>query len=176
MVNWTCAFSQSESGKYLEWIIIYFKGLGAWNEPWYRCPWRNIYFITWIDLVSSMQSLARMLNHAALCYYCTCISLKNYREISHGWIFCFLSCETRSSTRFLIACSWFTQESRLATDCQLTFEWYCNRQQAIKREAYSHNYDKLNKNNTLSMKILTREFRRIREYSVYPLIQCMSDQ
>ena len=68
-----------------------------------------------------------------------------------------------------------SQESRLATDCQLTFERFCNRQ-AIKREGYSHNYDKLSKNNTLSMKILTREFRRTREYSVYPLIQCMSDQ
>ena len=109
-----CAFSQSESGKYFEWIIIYCKGLGAWNEPWYRCPWRNIRFITWIDLVSSIQSLVRMLNHAALCYSCTCISLKNYREISHGWIFCFLSCETRFSTRFLIACSWFAQELRIA--------------------------------------------------------------
>ena len=64
------------------------------------------------------------------------MSLKNYREISHGRIFRFLSCETRFSTRFSISCSRFSiragienressRESRLATDCQLTFERFC---------------------------------------------------
>ena len=45
-------------------------------------------------------------NHAASCY--SCMSLENYREISHGWIFCFLSCKTQSSTWFSIACSRFS--------------------------------------------------------------------
>ena len=58
------------------------------------------------------------------------------RIISGGCIFCFLSWGTQSSTRFSIACSRFSicagmenressPESRLATDCQLTFERYC---------------------------------------------------
>ena len=63
---------------------------------------RNIRFTTQISLVSSIQSLARI---AGLCY-----SL----EISHGWIFCCLSCKTRSSTLFSILDSPFAQESRIA--------------------------------------------------------------
>ena len=58
--------------------------------------WRNIRFITLIGLVSSIQSFAQI-NHTMLCYSC-----KNYREISIGWISCFLSRETQSSTRFSI--------------------------------------------------------------------------
>ena len=64
-------------------------------------------------------------------------AIQNYREISHGWIFCFPSCKTQSSTWFSIVCSPFSIlylrrnrkswiESRLAMDCQLTFERYCN--------------------------------------------------
>ena len=35
-------------------------------------------------------------------------AVQNYREINHGWIFCFLSGKTLSSTRFLIVCSHFS--------------------------------------------------------------------
>ena len=49
-------------------------GAGIWNctqenEAWYRCPWRNIHFLTWIGLVSSIELLAQV-NHAVLCYSC----------------------------------------------------------------------------------------------------------
>ena len=44
---------------------------------------------------------SRLYTHAALCYSRTKLS-------SHGWIFCFLSCKTRSSTRFSIVCSRFS--------------------------------------------------------------------
>ena len=42
-------------------------GAGIWNftwgnKAWYRFPWRNIHFITWICLVSSIQLLARIAN------------------------------------------------------------------------------------------------------------------
>ena len=39
MVNYACAFSQSELGKYFEWAIINFKGNNAKNkkiEPIYK--------------------------------------------------------------------------------------------------------------------------------------------
>ena len=114
-------------------LLLLLFGAGIWNfswgnEAWDRCPWRNIRFITWIiGLVSSIQSLA------PCCVTAVCLSL--YREISHGWIFCFLSCETRFSSRFLIACSWFSIldsrrnresriESRIETRNRLsTFFW-----------------------------------------------------
>ena len=35
-------------------------------------------------------------------------AVQNYWEISHGWIFCFLSCKTRSWTRVSIVCSHFS--------------------------------------------------------------------
>ena len=58
-----------------------------------------------------------------------------YGATCHGWIFCFLSHVTRSSTQFSKTFSWFSifdacrnressRESRLTTDCQLTFERY----------------------------------------------------
>ena len=58
-----------------------------------------------------------------------------YGATCHGWIFCFLSHVTRSSTQFSITFSWFSifdscrnressRELRLTTDCQLTFERY----------------------------------------------------
>ena len=43
----------------------------------------------------------RLYTHAALCYSRTKLS-------THGWIFCFLSCKTRSLTRFSIVCSRFS--------------------------------------------------------------------
>ena len=112
-------------------------GAGIWNlswgnEAWYWCPWRNIRFKLELVLLRAYSRL-RECNHAALCY--SCMSLKNYREISYGWIFCFLSCETRFSTRFSIACSGFSIldsrrnrewriESRIATRNGLsTFFW-----------------------------------------------------
>ena len=93
--------------------IHWFFALGAniWNctwgnEAWYRCPWRNIHFKTWIGLVSNIKTVCAWINHAVLCY--SCMSLKNYREISCGWIFCFLSLETQTLTQFSIACSWLS--------------------------------------------------------------------
>ena len=78
------------------------------NEAWYRCPWRNICFKTWTGLVSNIQTVCAWINHAVLCY--SCMSLKSYWEISHGWIFCLLSLETRSLTQFSICTGVENQE------------------------------------------------------------------
>ena len=78
-----------------------------------RCREVQIYITTWL--------VKHPLKYGATC---------------HGWVFCFLSHVTRSSTRFPITCSRFpildscrngesSRESRLTTDCKLTFEWYC---------------------------------------------------
>jgi len=53
------------------------------------------------ELVRVPVIRSRLYTHAALCYSRTKLS-------SHGWIFCFLSCKTRSSTRFSIVCSRFS--------------------------------------------------------------------
>ena len=63
-------------------------------------------------------------------------AVQNYREISHGWIFCFLSSKTRSSTRFSIVCSHFSilysrrnRESWIESrnwDSQWTVNWLLN--------------------------------------------------
>ena len=108
-------------------------GAGIWkctreNEAWYRCPWRNIHFITYIGLVSSIELLVQI-NHAVLCYSCY-----DYVKLSRNqsWVnLFFLSYETWSSTRFLIHagiknCE-SSRESRLTEDCQLSFEQYRNR-------------------------------------------------
>ena len=52
------------------------------------------------ELVRVPVIRSRLYTHAALCYSRTKLS-------SHGWIFCFLSCKTRSLTRFSIVCSQF---------------------------------------------------------------------
>ena len=54
------------------------------------------------ELVRVPVIRSRLYTHAALCYSRTKFS-------SHGWIFCFLSCKTGSSTRFSIVCSRFSQ-------------------------------------------------------------------
>lgn len=71
--------------------------------------------------ILTTQWLAQI-NHVVLY-----MSMQNYWEISHGWGFCFLSRETWSLTWFSITGSQFSlrvgiknQESRHATDCQLT--------------------------------------------------------
>ena len=53
------------------------------------------------ELVRVPVIRSRLYTHAALCYSRTKLS-------SHGWIFCFLSCKTRSLTRFSIVCSRFS--------------------------------------------------------------------
>ena len=53
------------------------------------------------ELVRVPVIRSRLYAHAALCYSRTKLS-------SHGWIFCFLSCKTRSLTRFSIVCSQFS--------------------------------------------------------------------
>ena len=53
------------------------------------------------ELVRVPVVRSRLYTHAALCYSRTKLS-------SHGWIFCFLSCKTRSLTRFSIVCSQFS--------------------------------------------------------------------
>ena len=53
------------------------------------------------ELVRVPVIRSRLYTHAALCYSRTKLS-------SHGWIFCFLSCKTRSLTRFSIVCSQFS--------------------------------------------------------------------
>ena len=118
-------------------VVYLLFGANIWNctwgnETWYRCPWRNICFKTWIGLVSNIQTVCAWINHAVLCY--SCMSLKYYREISHGWIFCFLSL----ATRFSIACSWFSictgsQESR-TTDCPLPYPQITNRRPTVGRQ------------------------------------------
>ena len=53
------------------------------------------------ELVRVPVIRSRLYTHAALCYSRTKLS-------SHWWIFCFLSCKTRSLTRFSIVCSRFS--------------------------------------------------------------------
>ena len=53
------------------------------------------------ELVRVPVIRSRLYTHAALCYSRTKLS-------SHGWIFCFLSCKTRSLTRYSIVCSRFS--------------------------------------------------------------------
>ena len=63
-------------------------------------------------------------------------AIQNWREISHRWIFCFMSCKTWSSTRFSIVCSQFSilyslrnQESRIESrnwDSQWIVNWLLN--------------------------------------------------
>ena len=55
MVNWTCAFSQSESGKYLEWIIIEIKGshLDFWASMQLRCSVNKDVILNAASYVSS---------------------------------------------------------------------------------------------------------------------------
>ena len=53
------------------------------------------------ELVRVPVIRSRLYTHAALCY-------SRIKLSSHGWIFCFLSCKTRSLTRFSIVCSQFS--------------------------------------------------------------------
>ena len=59
-------------------------------------------------------------------------AVQNYREISHWWIFCFLSCKTRFSivcSHFLILYSRRNRESRIESrnwDLQWTVNWLLN--------------------------------------------------
>ena len=81
------------------------------------------------ELVRVPVIRSRLYTHAALCYSRTKLS-------SHGWIFCFLSCKTRSLTRFSIVCSQFSilysrrnQESRIESrnwDSPWTVNWLLN--------------------------------------------------
>ena len=86
-------------------------GAGIWNctrenEAWYRCPWRNIHFITWIGLVSSVELLVQVY-HAVLCY-----SYYDYVKLSRNQlpVNLFFFCLTRLDPQ---RDSWFTQESRI---------------------------------------------------------------
>ena len=53
-------------GLYMNMHCLFAFGAGIWNftwgnEAWYRCPWTNIHFTTWIGLFPSIQSLARII-------------------------------------------------------------------------------------------------------------------
>ena len=96
-----------------------------------NCCWiRHYVRLTWQTLAGTSKL------YVVFVIFFVFFQWKNYREISHGWIYCFLSCETRSSTRFSITGSRVSipprienressRFSRLATDCQLTFKRYC---------------------------------------------------
>ena len=65
--------------------------------------------------------------HTVTCGNVTMPQNCKIREISHGWIFCFLSCETRFSTRFSIACFRFSiLDSQLAQESRIV-NWVENR-------------------------------------------------
>ena len=105
-------------------------GVGIWNftwgnEAWYRFPWRNIHFIIRICLVSSIQLLARIANIHVTMPCCVtafvfCPARLDPRLDSQKLVF-----DSRFSIRVGIENRELSQESRLATDCQLTFERYC---------------------------------------------------
>ena len=70
--KWICHFP---SCSYTSIHCLFAFGANIWsctwgNEAWYRYPWRNIHFITWIiGLALNIQSLARI-NYIVLCYSC----------------------------------------------------------------------------------------------------------
>ena len=91
--------------EYTLFVCIWSKHLKLYLRKWslIQMSLKNIHFKTWIGLVLNIKTVCAWINHAVLCY--SCMSLKNYREISCGWIFCFLSLETQTLTQFSIACS-----------------------------------------------------------------------
>ena len=109
-------------------------GAGIWNWSLVQMSMKKhlLYNLNWSWFEHICTVCARV-SHAVLCY--SCMSMNNYRYKSVMGEFFFLACETQSSTRFSITYSRFSihpgienrelsRESRLATDCQLTFEQY----------------------------------------------------
>ena len=70
-------------------------GAGIWNLIWgneglYRCPWRNIRFLTQICLVSSIQSLVRIANITMPCCVtavCLCKIIEK-SVMGESFVFC----------------------------------------------------------------------------------------
>ena len=132
---WTSYYSQSSTNA---WPPLY--------NSLFFVPMDSKKFIHWLLFKASLQ-LPPLYNgyfcpQGARCrevqLYITLGLVKHplkYGATCHGWIFCFLSHVTRSSTQFSITFSWFSifdscrnressRELRLTTDCQLTFERY----------------------------------------------------
>ena len=127
---WTSYYSQSSTNGHLS------------TTAFFSVPMDSKKFIHWLLFKASLQ-LPPIYNgyfcpQGGLCrevqLYITMGLVKHplkYGATCHGWIFCFLSHVTRSSTQFSKTFSWLSsfdscrnRESRLTTDCQLTFERY----------------------------------------------------
>ena len=127
---WTSYYSQSSTNGHLS------------TTAFFSVPMDSKKFIHWLLFKASLQ-LPPIYNG----YFCSqggrCREVQlyitmglvkhplKYGATCHGWIFCLLSHVTRSSTQFSKTFSWFSifdscrnRESRLTTDCQLTFERY----------------------------------------------------
>ena len=113
-------------------------GAGIWNftwgnEAWYRFSWRNIRFITWIGLVSSIQSLVWIANiHVTMpCFVTAYVFVKLSRNQS--WVNLLFSVLRDSilDSLFLILDSHRNRELRIESRIEtcnglsLTFEWSC---------------------------------------------------
>ena len=91
-------------------------GAGIWNLIWgneglYRCPWRNIRFLTQIGLVSSIQSLVWIANITMPCCVTAVCLCKIIEKSVMGESFVFCPWDLILD---LILDSWFAQESRIA--------------------------------------------------------------
>ena len=103
MVNYTCAFSQSESGKYFEWIIILYilihYALSFWfpiimlsrNSCLVPFPsissfqvrkgvkiWRALHLIYGLNVMAELSSPTREI--------CNSLSLSTHAEVSDDWL------------------------------------------------------------------------------------------
>ena len=109
----TCCYLPSSLYTSIHYLFAF--GAGIWNctrenEAWYRCPWRNIHFITWIGLVSSIELLAQV-NHAVLCYSCYDCKIIEKSVMGESFFFCLTRLDPRLDSQF-------TQESRIVNQVE----------------------------------------------------------
>ena len=128
---WTSYYSQSSTNGHLSTTAFFSSRWTAKNSYIDSClkPLYNFHLFTMATFFCPQGGRCREVQ-----LYITMGLVKHplkYGATCHGWIFCFLSHMTRSSTQFSKTFSWFlifdscrNRESRLTTDCQLTFEWY----------------------------------------------------
>ena len=128
---WTSYYSQSSTNGHLSTTAFFSSRWTAKNSYIDSClkPLYNFHLFTMATFFCPQGGRCREVQ-----LYITMGLVKHplkYGATCHGWIFCFLSHVTRSSTQFSITFSRFlifdlcrNRESRLTTDCQLTFERY----------------------------------------------------
>ena len=132
---WTSYYSQSSTNGHLSTTAFFSVPMDKKNSYIDSClkPLHNFHLFTMATFFYPQGGHCREVQ-----LYITMGLVKHplkYGATCRVWIFCFLSHVTRSSTQFSITFSWFSifdscrnressQEARLTTDCQLTFERY----------------------------------------------------